>query len=231
MKTNVWMGTLGMTLVIGLTGCLSSNVSMQGISAKVQANGNNPDFVNPDNEPLPEPTPTEPPTPIDPQPTIPPVPPVISQPPVSQNPSCGGDQVDRSLYKQGVELVKAQSPRLFSSWGECRSYMDALFGNSYNCSKMVSATIFGCLQTADLFGAVFETDLALPVFASSNQMEVPYEYYLFGIPACEPARDFLNTFTHETRATAGGFTGVRASIRAECVSGGTLVLQVYQLHQ
>ncbi len=148
--------------------------------------------------------------------------------PSPQSSMCGGP-VDGSLYHTGVQIIKAQSTQMFSSFSDCQLARQAYFGNAMVCSKAVAATIFGCLPSRDGSVHVLEADFALPVFKSTNQMEIPYVYYLHGVPNCEAAKNYLNTFTHNTILTLGNYTDVSTRIQAECISQTSVRIHVLGL--
>lgn len=210
--------------LLTLTIACKNNSSFSGegkaSSSNIVQNINNPDFV-------PDPEPAKPPT-SDSQNdnggggTVPPNDNYPGD--YAGTPACGGG--DAKLYQPYSELVKTQHPKIYSSYGECMANMQTVFGNSYNCSKMVAATLFGCPQTADHQGVVFEATFALPVFLN-GQMELPYQYFVWNVPDCLKAKDFLNQFTDTLVPTSGSFTSIRGKISASCHSSGTLVVQIY----
>lgn len=142
---------------------------------------------------------------------------------------CGGP-ANPADYTGFAEIAKSQSRELFGSYSECTSARSAIFGNAMVCSKMVSATILGCFQTADFKNAAMELDLALPVLKATGRMETPYDYFLLGVPNCSIAASYINSNMGATIPTAGQFTNVRADVRAECVNSTDVVIHVLRTY-
>ena len=119
--------------------------------------------------------------------------------------------------------------QLFSSYTSCNSTRASIFGNGMVCSKAVSATILGCLHTADHQNAVMEINLALPILKATGQMEAPYDYYILGVPNCAIAASYINSNMGAVIPTSGQFTSRRAEIRAECLNSTDVVIHVLRL--
>ncbi|MBX9767290.1 MAG: hypothetical protein K2X47_08475 [Bdellovibrionales bacterium] len=150
-------------------------------------------------------------------------------PPPQGTARCGGP-ANPADYTGYSEIAKSQSRELFSSYAACTSARAAIFGNAMVCSKMVAATILGCLQTADYRNATMELDLALPILKATGRMETPYDYFLLGVPNCAIAASYINSNMGASIPTAGGFTSVRADVRAECVNTTDVVIHVLRIY-
>lgn len=167
-----------------------------------------------------------------------PAPPVAPPPPIAENPlppqpgttnRCGGP-ANGDDYLPYTDLVQSQSRELFSSYAACEASRAAFFGNAMVCSKMVAATILGCMQTADYQGAVMQLVLALPIFKATGKMEVPYDYYLLDVPNCALASAYINTHMGANIPTAGRFTTTRADVKAECRGSTDIVIHVLRTY-
>lgn len=99
------------------------------------------------------------------------------------------------------------------------------------CSKAVAATILGCQQTADLQYAALELTLSLPIKTATARMDVPYDYYLLGVPNCPFAASYVNSnMGAEIPVAGGGFSSVRAEVRADCLNATDLRIRVLSIH-
>ncbi|MBX9768600.1 MAG: hypothetical protein K2X47_15100 [Bdellovibrionales bacterium] len=179
--------------------------------------------------PTPPPVTANPP-PIVPGPTTPPVtgnPPVI--PTTEPTNRCGGP-ANGNDYTPYTELAQTQSSELFNSYGACEAARAAFFGNAMVCSKMVAATILGCMQAADYQHAVMQLVLAMPILKATGRMEVPYDYYLLDVPNCALASAYINSHMGAQIATVGQFTSTRADVQAECRGTADIVIHVLRTY-
>lgn len=140
---------------------------------------------------------------------------------------CGG--ADASLYT-GLSVVgKSQASNQFSNISQCEDMRLSMFGSAQVCSKYVSSTLFGCLAKRDGSGYVLEADFALPILKATGTAEVPYDYLVAGVPNCESAKNFLNSFTDQVVETVGNFTNSRVKFSADCRDSKTVVVHISSL--
>ena len=143
-------------------------------------------------------------------------------------PQCGG--ANPNDYTGFSDLAKSQSSELFGSYAACTQARQTLFGNGLVCSKAVSATILGCLQTTDHQRSVMELTLALPILKATGQMEVPYDYFLLGVPNCAVAAGYINTHMGASIPTVGQFTSTRAEVRASCLNATDVHIRALRIY-